>query len=107
MRFAAQVESFGKGFRECDIREGSAVSQSAQCGLQRIGEAAGFDNDVGTLLSGELFNLQPNVIADRVDAEIRAVATGDVAAAVDRVNANHNGCTRFFCQLDSDLPDGT
>ena len=105
MRFASEVKTFSKWFGKRDIRDGAAISKAAQRRLQRVGVTAGFDNHIGTLLAGQRFDLFAYVSANGVKAEIRTVATGNITAMGDRIDANYHRCASAFRQLDGNLTD--
>ena len=71
--------------------------------MQRVGIAAGFDNHIGTLLAGQRFDLFAYVSTNGVKAEIRAVATGNITAMGDRIDANHHRRASAFRQLNGNL----
>ena len=103
MGFASEVKTFGKRFGKRNIRDGAAISQAAERRLQRVGVTAGFDNHIGTLLAGQRFDLFSYVSANGVKAEISTVATGNITAIGDRIDANHHRRASAFRQLDGYL----
>lgn len=105
MGFASEVKTFGKRFGKRDIGDGAAIGQTAECRLQRVGIATGFDNHIGTLLAGQRFDLFTYVSANGVKTEIRTVATGNITAMGDRLDANYHRCASAFRQLDGNLTD--